>query len=82
MDALLAADVPVTDVSSRAFNFMLLDKPVVLCPRAHPPAGSLAQTTYDLLCRGAVVAEALFANPGEATDAVTQVLYSELGLLA
>jgi CDP-glycerol glycerophosphotransferase (TagB/SpsB family) len=109
VDALLAADVLVTDVSSRAFNFMLLDKPVVLYPRAHPPAGSLAQTTYDMLCRGAVVAEslhelgervqealanplslsdqrrriaeALFANPGHATDSATQILYSELGLL-
>jgi hypothetical protein len=92
VDAMLAADVLVTGVSGRAFNVMLLDKPVVLYPRAHPPAGSLAQTAYDMLCRGAVVADSLhelgervqeaLANPQALSDQrrrVAEALFANPG---
>jgi hypothetical protein len=57
--ALLAADVLVSDISSRAFNFMLLDKPVVLFPGRYVPPDSLARRRFDLMCQAAVVASSL-----------------------
>lgn len=107
VDALLAADVLVTGISSRACNFMLLDKPVVLYrpdlvsqhykeQAAYGMLGKaawLAETAEDLgaCVRGALanpqahqeqraaVREALFANPGCATEEVKRILYKEIG---
>ncbi len=54
--AMLAADVLVTDISSRALNVMLLDKPVVLYPGMLPSAGAFDPPARELYCRGATVA--------------------------
>jgi hypothetical protein len=56
--ALEHADVLVTDTSSRAFNFMLLDKPVVLwCPPMR--GGRWERQREELLQRGSLVAGSL-----------------------
>jgi CDP-glycerol glycerophosphotransferase (TagB/SpsB family) len=56
--ALEHADVLITDTSSRAFNFMLLEKPVVLWD---PPARGARRESQreDLLRRGSLVAGSL-----------------------
>jgi CDP-glycerol glycerophosphotransferase (TagB/SpsB family) len=90
--ALHAADVLVTGLSSRAFNFMLLDKPVVLYPGRYVPEDSFARERYRLMCQGSTVAGSLAAlialvqdallRPGTHSEARRRVaagLFSNLG---
>jgi hypothetical protein len=65
--ALRTADVLITDMSSRAFNFMMLDKPVVLFPGSYEPPDSVARLRFDVMCQGAAVARSV-------PDVVDQVL--------
>ncbi len=57
--ALEHVDVLVTDVSSRAFNFMLLDKPVVLWHPTEHSAGPWERRREQLLRRGSLVARSI-----------------------
>ncbi|MBI3800070.1 MAG: CDP-glycerol glycerophosphotransferase family protein [Deltaproteobacteria bacterium] len=61
--ALRHADAIVTDRSSRAFNAMLLAKPVILYPpeQGH---GALESRRYNLMCSGSYMAR----TPSEITD--------------
>jgi hypothetical protein len=68
--ALLAADVLITGISSRAFNFMLLDKPVVLYPLGYVPADNIARERYRLMCEGSTVADSLPSLIGHVQDAL------------
>jgi hypothetical protein len=90
--ALHAADVLVTGLSSRAFNFMLLDKPVVLYPGRYVPEDNFASERYRLMCQGSTVAGSLAAlialvqdallRPGTHSEARRRVaagLFSNLG---
>ncbi len=103
--ALTHADLLVTDISSRAFAMMLLDKPVLLYwpvklsrdawddrRSALLEQGARVTTTRAEL-RGALdepwvwgdraaVADACFANPASATDAVVAHLLAELDAAA
>jgi hypothetical protein len=70
VDALHAADVLITGLSSRAFNFMLLDKPVVLYPGRYVPEDSFARERYRLMCEGSTVADSLAALIAHVQDAL------------
>jgi CDP-glycerol glycerophosphotransferase (TagB/SpsB family) len=78
VDALLAADVLVTGLSSRAFNFMLLDKPVALYPGRYVPEDTFARERYRLMCEGSTVADSLAALIAHIQDALVRPgAYSE-----
>jgi CDP-glycerol glycerophosphotransferase (TagB/SpsB family) len=68
--ALHAADVLITGISSRAFNFMLLDKPVVLYSGTYVPEDSFARERYRLMCQGSAVADSLAALIADVQDAL------------
>jgi hypothetical protein len=78
VDALLAADVLVTGLSSRAFNFMPLDKPVALYPGRYVPEDTFARERYRLMCEGSTVADSLAALIAHIQDALVRPgAYSE-----
>ena len=72
--ALEHADVLVTDVSSRAFNFMLLGKPVVLWCASRAPVGDWDRERETLMRRGSLVAESI----GDVTRLVSGALARDL----
>jgi CDP-glycerol glycerophosphotransferase (TagB/SpsB family) len=106
--ALCHADVLVSGLSSRIFNFMLLDKPAVLFRDSLDTSEPLGRRRLELMRsvypvadgtprlvelvqralrdpgqgsdRRRIQADAIFANPGRATDAVVRVIYDALGV--
>jgi hypothetical protein len=90
--ALAHSDVLVTGVSSRAFNFMLLGKPVVVFPLAVAPADAFEARRLELVRAAAAVARdvpslalevaAALHNPAarrEARHRTAQILFANPG---
>ena len=73
--AFLHADILITDISSRAFDFMLLDKPVIAVVPADVFTDELDVERIDLLRQGA----RLIQSPAELGAAIAQGLIDDAG---
>jgi len=69
-DALVHSDILVTDSSSRAFNFMMLKKPIIQFHPITKPLDEFEIAREDMLRRGALVAE----TPGQIPNLIWQIL--------
>ena len=68
--ALLHSDILITDISSRAFDFMLLDKPVIAVFPDNLFTDELDRERIQLLCQGALVIH----SPSELKSTITNGL--------